>query len=102
MQRGGTSITMEEKREVWMRILRSKFSCKHDPQLREILLSTGLLEFCRGAAAAVIRNLRGNTRERWGGWDYKVSQTESRIWGDNEMGHLLMRVRDEIMQCFFP
>jgi predicted NAD-dependent protein-ADP-ribosyltransferase YbiA (DUF1768 family) len=93
MERGGTAITIEEKREVWMRILRSKFSC---PQLREILLSTGdayLLEFCRGA---VIRSLRGNTTERWGGWDYKVSPTESRIWGDNEMGHLLMRVRNEI------
>lgn len=48
------------------------------------------------SSAAVIRSLRGNTTERWGAWDYKVSQTESRIWGDNEMGHLLMRVRDEI------
>jgi predicted NAD-dependent protein-ADP-ribosyltransferase YbiA (DUF1768 family) len=83
MERGGTAITIEEKREVWMRILRVHSSARSS---------------CPPAfsSAAVIRNLRGNTTERWGAWDYKVSPTESRIWGDNEMGHLLMRVRDEI------
>jgi len=82
------TLTMEQKRAVWMVILHAKY---RDPHARAALLSTGdayLLEFARGA---VNRQRNGQSAERWGGWHF-----EDKVWGENHMGELLMAVRAEI------
>jgi predicted NAD-dependent protein-ADP-ribosyltransferase YbiA (DUF1768 family) len=87
-------LDMVQKRLLWMVILRSKFQ---DPEMRKALLETGdshLVEYCKGA---VRRQRIGIAPERWGGWDYTPDDNSGVcIWGENNMGILLMNVRGEI------
>jgi len=92
--RGQATMDIEQKRSLWLTILRSKF---RDPATRRVLLGTGdsyLVEYAKGA---VRRQRIGLAPERWGGWDYTPDDRPVvHIWGDNHMGRLLMTVRDEI------
>ena len=87
-------LDMVQKRRLWMVILRSKF---RDPEMRKARLETGdshLVEYCKGA---VRRQRIGIAPERWGGWDYTPDDNSGVcIWGENNMGILLMNVRREI------
>jgi hypothetical protein len=92
--RGPSTMGIEQKRSLWLTILRSKF---RDQAMRRVLLGTGdshLVEYAKGA---VRRQRIGIASERWGGWYYTPDDRSAvHIWGDNHMGRLLMTVRDEI------
>lgn len=92
--RGPSTMDIDQKRSLWMAILRSKF---RDPEMRCALLDTGdshLVEYCKGA---VRRQRIGIAPERWGGWDHTPEDGSGvAIWGENNMGSLLMTVRGEI------
>ena len=65
-------------------------------ELKAILLATGdryLLEFCRGAKR---RELQGKQPERWSGLAEKQPDGRCYVFGDNTMGKLLMKIRQEL------
>ena len=82
------SMTKDDAERIFKEILLEKFKCK--PELRNILLDTGdayLLEFDRGA-------FRNNSEPpRWGGG---VDKETKHVIGHNQMGALMMWVRDEM------
>jgi predicted NAD-dependent protein-ADP-ribosyltransferase YbiA (DUF1768 family) len=87
---------MPAKRDVFMRILRSKFKA---PELKAALMGTGdryLIEFCRGAKRREVQ--LGKGPERWGGLDEEQGDGTWRIYGRNAMGHFLMSLRKELQQ----
>ena len=76
--------------EVFFEILTAKYA--QNEHLRRVLLSTGdryILEFDRGAGRAK----RKGSKARWGGL-----VENDRVVGSNQMGALLMRVRETLLR----
>ena len=83
-------MTAERCAEVFFDILVAKYT--QNEHLARVLLSTGdryILEFDRGAGRAK----RAGRTCRWGG-----IVEDGRVVGSNQMGALLMRVRDRLLR----
>ena len=88
-------MSMQDKLSLFKRIQRSKYS--RNPALKANLLATGdsyLLEFCKGAKRREL--ILGQGPERWGGLAEQQPDRRWYVYGDNNMGKILMEVREEL------
>ncbi len=97
--RAHAGYTMEQKADLWHVILHAKY---RNEEVRQALVGTGEAYLLELTIGAVIRQISGKGVERWGGWNCVMPTAEHHVWGENNMGIFLMRVRAELQNGSKP